>query len=377
MKLKIAQARARARTFVLAALAVSAFSVSPALAQEEGVPVVLDEPIVQVNNSVIMLSTLKRENAEFKNVLMKQRQMTEPEADAEIAKKQTEIIINLINEALLMERGKDIPRLTEEVEAEVNREVLRVGNGAGAKTIEELDAAMRAEGMSLSDIRETLRMQFMRQAVLSREVDAKIYFGLSTDELKKYYDAHRDKFQGVTLSEIFLSLAGRPEADVLAKAKQLVAQARGGSDFATLAVTHSEREVKGERTAPKSKGLIADEDGKARRFLIADLHAEIGNAVKNVKAGGITEPIKVDEGYLILRVNERDDAFNENQVRSIIMQERGDKERADYLRTLRREAYIKVADNYKDLVQPVLDKDAPATVSKEATPAKDAKGKKQ
>ena len=53
---------ARGAATVFAALLLALFAASPARAQEEGAPVVLDEPIVQVNNDVIMLSHLKREN---------------------------------------------------------------------------------------------------------------------------------------------------------------------------------------------------------------------------------------------------------------------------------------------------------------------------
>ena len=121
----------------LAALLLAFAAAAPARAQEEAPPVVLDEPIAQVDNYVIMLSQLKRENAEFRDVLTKQRGMTPEQADAEIQKKQSEIILNLINEALLVQKGKDMPRLPEEVEAEVNREVLRVAKQSNISTIEE------------------------------------------------------------------------------------------------------------------------------------------------------------------------------------------------------------------------------------------------
>src|SRR5207237_278220 len=160
-----------------------------ARAQEEAPPAVLDEPVVQVNNDVVMLSMLKRENAEFRDVLTKQRNMTAEQADAEVRKRQPEIIFNLINEILLMQKGKDIPKLSDEVEVEVNREVLRVAKGADLNTLEELDTALQREHMSLSDIKETLRRQYMKQAVLQREVDAKVYYGLTDAELHKYYDA--------------------------------------------------------------------------------------------------------------------------------------------------------------------------------------------
>jgi peptidyl-prolyl cis-trans isomerase SurA len=375
----------RARAFLLAAFALTVLAVAPARAQEETAPTVLDEPVVQVNNDVIMLSQLKHENADFKDVLVKQRGMTPEQADAEVAKKQPEIIFNLINESLLIQKGKDIPRMTEDVEAQVNREVSNVAQKSGIKTIEELREAMKQEGMSLSEVQDTLRRQYMKQAVLQHEVDAKIYFGLTDKDLHEYYDAHRDKFASVTLSEIFLSLAGRTDADVKARAEQLAAQARAaGANFGTLAEKNSEHDSK------KAGGLLTDEEGKARWFLVSDLSPAIADAIKGLTPGGVTAPIKTDEGYLILRLNERDDTFKENFVRGMITAEKSEKAHDDYLKTLRQDAYIKAADNYKEVVQPMLDKDkqanktaAPDNKQETATkadafaPAKKEKNKKQ
>ncbi|MFL6283852.1 MAG: peptidylprolyl isomerase [Pyrinomonadaceae bacterium] len=347
----------RALAPALAAVAFSLLLSAPARAQEEAPPAVLDEPVVQVNNDVIMLSMLKRENSEFRDVLMKQRNMTPEQADAEVAKKQPEIIFNLINEILLVQKGKDLPRLPEEIEADVNREVLRVAKGAGLNSLEELDVELRKEHMSLSDIKDTLRRQYTKQAVLQREVDSRVYYGLTDAELHKYYDANRSKFISVGISEIFLSLAGRSEADVRAKAADLAARARTGADFGELAAKNSEREEDGVRTAEKTKGQHLDETGKPRWYLLSDVQANVANAIKDLKVGGITDPIKADEGYMILRVNERDDSFKENFVRGMITQERSDKEHEDYLRKLRQEAYIKPAANYGEVIQPLLDKD--------------------
>lgn len=355
MQLKNVWTRALAPAF--AALAFALTLSVPARAQEEAPPAVLDEPVVQVNNDVVMLSMLRRENAEFRDVLIKQRNMSAADADAEVVKKQPEIIFNLINEILLMQKGKDLPRLSEDIEADVNREVLRVAKGAGLNTLEELEAALRQEGMSLSDIKDTLRRQYTKQAVLQREVDARIYYGLTDAELRKYYEANRIKFVSVSLSEIFLSLAGRSEADVKAKAADLAARARAGADFGELAVKNSEREDNGVRTAEKTKGQHLDEKGQPRSYLLSEVQPSISNAIKDLKAGGISDPIKTDEGYMVLRINERDDSFKENFVRGMMTQERSDKEHEDYLRKLRQEAYIKPAPNYGEVIQPLLDKD--------------------
>ncbi len=369
---------ALARSFGLAfaALALMFVCSAPARAQEEGVPVVLDEPIAQVNNDVIMLSHLKREIENYKEILINQRGLNESQAGEEIEKKKPEIIFSLINEALLVQKGKDSPGVSEEVEADVNREILRVAKQYNLTTIEELEEAMKRDGQSLSAVRETLRKHFMRQAVLSNEVDRKIYFGLTEAEARKYHTENRTKFQSVTLSEIFLSLAGREEAEVLSKAKQIVAEARAGKDFGELAVKNSERP-----NVEKTKGLLADETGKARGFMVAELSEAIAGPTKDLKAGGVTDPLKIDEGFLILRVNERDDAFNERQVRAVITQERSENERESFLRTLRQDAYIKPAENYKAIIQPMLEKDTQATATKEAATAskntKDKKAQKQ
>ncbi|HZI19758.1 MAG TPA: peptidyl-prolyl cis-trans isomerase [Pyrinomonadaceae bacterium] len=365
----------RALSLAFAALALMVAAAAPARAQEEGVPVVLDEPIVQVNNDVIMLSQLKRETREFKELLIRQRGLTEEQAAQEVTAKQPEIIKSLIEESLLLQKGKDSPRVSESVESEVNAEILRVMRQNGFKSIEELEAAMRGENVSLSEVRETLRRQFTRQAVLQNEVDYKIYFGLTDKELRQYYETNRARFAGVTLSEIFLSLAGRSEAEVLAKARQLVERARAGADFGELAAQHSEREAGGEPVAKKTKGLLADDEGKARWFLISDLKGPIHTAVDNLKAGSVSDPIKTDEGYMILRVNERDDAFKENQVRGALTQERSEKEREAFVRKLRQDAYIKVADNYRELVQPLLDREDAEAKKKETADSAPAKKK--
>jgi parvulin-like peptidyl-prolyl isomerase len=363
--------------FAFVALVLAAAAAPLARAQEDAPLVVLDEPVAQVDNYVIMLSQLKRENNEFREVLTKQRGMTPEQAEAELQKKQPEIIMNLINEALLVQKGKDMPRLPEEVEAEVNREVLRVARSSNIPTIELLEEEMRKEGMLLADVKETLRRQFMRQAVLQREVDAKVYYGLTDKELQVFYHANRARFVSITLSELFLGLAGRSEEEVKAKAADLAQRARTGTiSFEELVEKNSEHEA-----TKKMKGLLSDGDGKARWFLVSELSKDIAAAVKDLKAGGISEPVKIDEGYMVLRVNERDDAFKENFVRGTMTQERAEKEREKYLRTLRVEAYIKPADSFKDAIQPLLDKDkqqtADASSAQPAPSEKKDKAKKQ
>lgn len=351
----------------VAALLVSVLfgGVLSASAQEEGVPVTVDEVIAQVNNDVVTLSMVKREMKQAVETLTQRGGMTPEQARAEVEKNRSRIIANLIDEQLFMQKGKDLPRLTEDVEAEVNREMLRVAKQSNIKSIEELDTEMRKAGLDPSEIRQTLRTQFTRQAVIQREVDAKIYFGLTAEEVRKYFEENRAKFakpESVDLSEIYLSLAGKPEAEVRARAAQIIAQARGGADFGQLAATYSEREENGVRVATQNKGAVG-------RFEVPDLRPDIAEAIKKVPKGGVSEPLRLDEGIQILRVNDRTPAgesnYDENRVRTVMTQERAEKERNEYVRTLRSEAYIKVAPAYQSDVLPLLDIHSKATASKQ------------
>ena len=102
-------------------LIVFALATPSALAQEGELKVV-DEVIAQVNEDVITLSMLKRESRERIESL-KQNGMTEQQATEEVTKRKAELIATLVNERLLLQKGKEL-ELASDVEAEVNRRML-------------------------------------------------------------------------------------------------------------------------------------------------------------------------------------------------------------------------------------------------------------
>ena len=57
-----------------------------------------------------------------------------------------------------------------------------------------------------------------------------------------------------------------------------------------------------------NKNVIAqfrENGGKVGLLIVSDLRPDIAAAIKNVKAGAVTDPFKTDEGYQILRVDTR------------------------------------------------------------------------
>ncbi|HVS21732.1 MAG TPA: peptidyl-prolyl cis-trans isomerase, partial [Pyrinomonadaceae bacterium] len=298
---------------------------------------------------------------------LRQNGMPEQQATSEVEKHKAELIAALINEQLLLQKGKQLD-FTEKVEAEVNKRMLETATENHLGTMDKLCAAMKDAGLNCEDVRRTMRVEIMKQAVFEGEVDSKVFFAPTVDELHRYFDAHKDKFlkpETVELSEIFLSLAGKPEADVKARAEKLVAQLRGGADFCALAAANSERQAEAPGQKPCKVGL----------FQLRDLRPDIAGAIKNVKAGGVSDPLRSDEGYQILRVDARTagsstPTFNENSVRQAMTEERSPKAREDYLQGLRNDAYVKIADSYRASVEPLLKIVPPAAATKRSTEKK-------
>ena len=335
----------RSAIFTIAILIVSNWAV---FAQESEAKVV-DEVVAQVNDSVVTLSQIKREMNEAIDSFVKEGKTPE-QAKAEIEGKQGELIASLINEELILQKGKELNGVEADVEAQVNARFLEIMKQQNIKSLDALYKAMEASGVEPQGIRDVWRKQITKDIVLQREVDSKIFFGLTPKEVKSYYDAHKAKFtkpETISISEIFLGFAGRDETAVREKAKQLLIKLRSGGDFAQLAVENSDR--------PNAK----ENKGKAGTLNMKDLDKVFAEPLKNVKVGGVTELIEMTEGIEILRVDARTNAssesfFDETEVRKAMAFERLPAERKKYMTTLREDAYIKISENYRPVVSPIL-----------------------
>lgn len=329
-------------------IAILVFSNLVIVAQETQARVV-DEVVAQVNDGVITLSQIKREMQEAVDSFVKAGKTPE-EAKTEVETRQGEIIANLINEELLMQKGKEMG-IEADVEAEVNRRFLEIMRQQNIKSLDTLYKEMEKGDIDPQSIRELWRKQISRDMVLRNSVDGKIYYGLTLKEIKAYYEANKAKFtkpETITLSEIFLSFAGRDMDAVREKAKQIVTEARSGADFAKLAEENSDR--------PNAK----ETKGKIPALNIKDLDKTFAEPLKNVKVGGVSEPIEVpEEGIEILRVDDRTSAsnesvFNEEAVRNAMTLERLPEERKKFMSDLRKDAYIKISESYRPTVSPIL-----------------------
>ncbi|MEP6703885.1 MAG: peptidyl-prolyl cis-trans isomerase [Acidobacteriota bacterium] len=309
---------------------------------------VVDEVVAVVNDDVITLSKIRREMDEIVKSGVTQGKKRE-DAQREVEEKRGELIANLIHEQLILQKAKELG-FEAEIEASVNRRFSDIMKQYNMKTLDALYQEMEKTGVNPQEIREVWKKQATRDLVIQKEVQGKIYWGLSAKEIKDYYEQHRAKFtrpETITVSEIFLSFAGRDENAVLEKGKQLLAQLRSGGDFAKLAKENSD------------PGIVT-QGGKSEKLKATEVSPLLLSALKDVKPGGYTEPIAADQvGVVILRVDGREKAttesyFDENAVRVVMVAEKAPEEQKKFLASLRSGSYIKISDSYRPLVSPIL-----------------------
>jgi len=346
----------RSAIFLIAVLFLTNFS---ARAQESEAKIV-DEVVAQVNDGVITLSRIKREMKSAADAYVQEGKKTPEEAKVEVEAKQGEMIANIINEEILLQKGKELSGVEADVQAQINQRFLQIMKQENLKTLDALYKEMEKANISPDQFRENLRRQLTRDAVFQREVDSKVYGGWSAKDVKSYFEANKAKFtrpETLTISEIFLGYAGRDTEAVRGKAKQIVAKARAGADFAKLAEENSDRpEVKTNK-------------GKAGTFNLKDMDERFIKPLQSVKTGGVSDPIEIEEGLEILHVDARTQAssesfFDENEVRRAMTYEKLPDERKKYLTNLRGETYIKINDTYRPIVAPFLLSAETKTVAK-------------
>ncbi len=338
------------RPFLFAA-ALFVFSAVAVPAQETEIRVV-DEVVAQVGENVITLSRINREKKFAIEAAVEAGKPREA-AEQEVRDKEGELIANLINEELLLQKAKELA-LTNEIEAQVNQQFARIMQQYGMTSLEALYAEMRRTGVEPDEIREVWRKQATRDLVIQRVVHQELYWQSTSSQLKEYFEKHKEKFtkpEMVSLSEIFLSYAGNTEAAVKEKAAKLVADLRGGADFLQMVAQHSDRPHKDE-----AKGDL----GEVAVPQLESNFPKIFAAVKDVREGQYSEPAAIDDtGLIIFRVDKRTPAsnesqFDENAIRMAILTERAPEASRKFLADLRKEAYIKINDQYRPLVSPVL-----------------------
>ena len=317
---------------------------------------VVEEIVARVNNGIITRSEYVRSRDQLKQEVQQQ----EPsDADRIFADKQKDVLRDLIDQQLLLQKGKDLG-ITGDTELIKKLDEMR--KQMNLETMEDLEKAAQAQGASYEEFKENMRNQIITQRVIGQEVGSKL--AMNKEDEVKFYNEHKAELEHpeqVRLSEILITpkppvkpagLNGKPEppteaeneaalAAAKAKADDVLAQIHKGGDFADLAKKLSD-------------GPSAKEGGDLNYFKRGTLAKELDDKIFALKVGDVTDVIRTKQGYFIAKVTEHQMAGIptmkevEPRIQDALYMERLQPALRAYLSTLRENAYIDVKSGYLD-----------------------------
>jgi peptidyl-prolyl cis-trans isomerase SurA len=347
------------------------FFVTPGVRAQSQTPsskdVLVEEIVARVNNQIITLSDYQKAAQGLgEEVRQDCPSCTPEELQAQMKERQKNLLRDMIDQQLLIERAKD---MDIDVEADLVKRLDEVRKENNLATMDDLEKAVEKQGIVWEDYKQQMRNGLLTQKVIQQEVGGRMDIG--PDEIKKYYDAHKQDFvrqEQVDLSEIFLSTEGKTPEEIAAiktKADDLHKRIVNGDDFAELAKRHSE-------------GSTAQDGGGLGTYERDQLAPQLADAVFKLDKNGITDVIQTKTGFEILKVNEHYEAGLQpldkvsEQITNVIYKQKMDPAMRSYLAELREESYVTVKPGFTDTAA------VPgATVIQEVAPTPDAVEKKK
>jgi len=332
---------------------------------------VVEEIVARVNNQIITRSEFLRS----KEDLRKEAQQQDPvNADKLIAERDKDVLRDLIDQQLLLEKGKDMG-ITGDTEVIKRLDDMR--KDMKLESMEDLEKAAQSQGVSFEDFKQTLRNQIVTQQVIGKEVGQRM--NISKDEERKFYEEHKGEMEQpeqIRLSEILVSTEAKPATDpsealqkAQAKADDLLAQIRKGAPFADVA-------KKGSDDPSAAQG------GDLGLFKRGALAKELEDKTFAMKSGDVSDVIRTRQGFIILKVTEHHDAgvpeFSEveGHIQDAVYMQRLQPALRAYLTRLREDAFIDIKEGYVDTGASPNETKPVETNAKEAG-AKELKKKKK
>jgi peptidyl-prolyl cis-trans isomerase SurA len=341
------------------------FSCTPASAQEKGT--VVEEIVARVNNEIITLSDYQRAGTALQEEVTQDCQgCSQDKIQSEIKDQQKDLLRGLIDQALLVERAKD---MSINVDTDLVKKLDDVRKQNGFATMEDLQKAVESTGLSWDDYKDQQKRQLMTQEVVRQEVSG--HMDIGPEEVRKFYEEHKQEFnlpEQVVLSEIFLSTVGKSPEEVeavRAKANDLHNRVVRGDDFSQIAQKYSE-------------GSTAKDGGSLGTFQHGQLDKQLENAVFGMNKGQVSDVIETKTGFEILKVMDHYQAGLQpltkvqEQIQNKLYMEKMEPAMRDYLAQLREESYVMVKPGYTDTAAI-----AGGTVIQEVAPTPDAATKKK
>jgi peptidyl-prolyl cis-trans isomerase SurA len=304
---------------------------------------VVEEIIARVNNQIVT----RTEYLRSKDQLKQEAEQQDPaHADQIVAEREKDVLRDLIDQQLLIEKGKDLGITAD---TELIKKLDEMRKQMNLDSMDDLEKAAQAQGVSYEDFKQNLRNQIITQQVIGKEVGQKLT--VTKEEEKAFYDQHKSELaqpEQIRLSEILVSTdkkgAGDEAQQVAAaetKAKELLDQIQKGASFEDIAKKNSD-------------GTTASQGGDLGYFKRGTLAKELEDKTFAMKPGDVSDVIRTKQGFVILKVTEHQMAGIppmsdvEGRLQDALYMQKLQPALRAYLQKLREEAFIEIKPGYVD-----------------------------
>jgi peptidyl-prolyl cis-trans isomerase SurA len=306
---------------------------------------IVEEIIARVNNEVITRSELDKAKASAEEDAQQscQGRCTAEQLRSETEERQKNALRDLIDQSLLVQRGKD---MGISVEPEVIKKLDQIRIQNKLDSMEDLEKAVSSQGINWEDFKDNIRKGILTQRVISQEVGSHIT--ISKEDVAKYYNDHKKEYvrpEQVALREIVVSTEGKKDEelpDLKKKTETALKRVKDGEDFAEMAKRFSD-------------GTTAKEGGFLGVYKRGELSKELEDIVFKMKKNDLTDIMDTKQGYLVLQVLEHYDEGEqplskvENEITDRLYSEKMEPKLRDYLKTLREQSYVVIKPGYQDI----------------------------
>jgi peptidyl-prolyl cis-trans isomerase SurA len=374
---------------------------------------VVEEIVARVNDQIISRSEFARSKDQLRDEA-KQQDPSDP--DKIYNEREKDVLRDLIDQQLLLEKGKD-SGITGDTE--LIKQLDQMRKDMKLDSMEALEKAATAQGISYEDFKQNLKNQIVTKKVIGEEVGS--HLAITKDEEQVFYDEHKSEMEqpeAITLSEILVAPAKPPAekpaekkdekkddktpsqaaaadapavpapaqdsaaeaakkaaddaawAAPEAKANDLLKQIRAGANFEDVAKKSSE-------------GPTAADGGNLGVFKRGVLAKELEDTTFAMKTGDVSDVTRTKQGFVILKVTEHRTAGIpplkdvQNRVQDALYYQKLQPALREYLTRLREEAYIKIAPGYLDSGASPNQTQPIETAASKETEAKNLKAKRK
>jgi peptidyl-prolyl cis-trans isomerase SurA len=313
---------------------------------------VVETIIARINNEVITSSELNRERELLHQEL--QGHFTGLQLQAEFQTREKDLLRQLIDNSLLLQKGKD-----EGISAEADtiKQMDGYRKQFKLKDMEELEKYVTQNGVNFEEWKTNLKNGIITREVVNREVGSRIQ--VSKEDVAKFYEEHKKDMQHpeqVWLKDLLVAAdPKKPEEFAAAKkkAEDLLARIRKGEDFAKVA----EKESNDTSTASNG-GDMGRYWKRTKPGELGDMAPEIEKVVFAAKKGEVTEPVATGSGWMLFKVEDHQlEGVSElsevsSQINEHLYMLKMQPAMREYLTKLRDEAYMEIRSGFVDTGAP-------------------------